>query len=267
MIPAGDENFRVGRPVVNHLLIGLNITIFIVSIARPQWLVPGAGGLEDVINALGVKPYFIAQGEMLWTIITAMFLHAGLAHILGNMLYLYIFGDNIEAVMGRFRYLVFYLASGLGAVIFHIASISLIPPERLLNYAFQGINPWLVPAVGASGAISGVLGAYMILYPGSLIRAVGFWFWIPMVFRVPASVYIIFWFAYQLFMGVFTLTGIPTGVAFWAHIGGFLTGIALVPLLVDGQRLRQLRILASMRGMLYGAYEDYYQATRASRTP
>jgi len=258
LIPAGDENLRVGRPVVNHLLIGLNVIVFIVSITRPQMLVPGATGLEDVINALGVKPFFIVRGEMLWTIITAMFLHAGFAHILGNMLYLYIFGDNIEAVMGKLRYLLFYLLSGLGAVVFHIASISLIPPDRLLNYAFQGINPWLVPAVGASGAISGVLGAYMILYPGSLIRAVGFWFWIPMVFRVPASVYIVFWFAYQLFMGIFTLTGIPTGVAFWAHIGGFLTGIALVPLLVDRERITGLRMLAATR--IGGFGEPYYAA-------
>jgi membrane associated rhomboid family serine protease len=229
------------------LLIALNVLVFIVSVARPQTLVPGATGLEDVINYMGVKPFFIVRGEQLWTILTAMFLHAGLAHILGNMLYLYIFGDNIEAVMGRLRYLAFYILSGIGAVIFHIASISLIPPDRLLNYAFQGINPWLVPAVGASGAISGVLGAYMILYPGSLIRAVGFWFWIPMVFRVPASVYIIFWFAYQLFMGVFTLTGIPTGVAFWAHIGGFLTGMALTPLLVDRSRIRQASQMLEMR--------------------
>ncbi len=261
MIPAGDENIRVERVVVNHLIIGLNIVLFIVSIMRPQMLVPGATGLEDVINALGVKPFFIARGEMLWTILTAMFLHAGLAHILGNMLYLYIFGDNIEAVMGKVRYLAFYLLSGLGAVVFHIASISLIPPDRLLNYAFQGVNPWLVPAVGASGAISGVLGAYMILYPGSLIRAVGFWFWIPMVFRVPASVYIIFWFAYQLVMGVFTLTGIPTGVAFWAHIGGFLTGMALVPVLVNREKLEKLRALAAWR--LSGYYgEGYYYLTR-----
>ncbi len=241
MFPAGDENVDISRPVVNTAIIVLNFLVFGISVFKPSLLVPGAENLNDIVNALGVKPYFIVRGEMLWSIFTAMFIHAGLLHILGNMLYLYIFGDNIEAVLGRARYLLFYLLCGVGAVVFHIVSISIMSPKSLLNYAFAGANPWLVPAVGASGAISGVLGAYMILFPGSLIRAVGFWFWIPIFFRIPASIYILIWFAYQLVMGLFSLTGVPTGVAFWAHIGGFLTGMALVPLLADKRRIRFLR--------------------------
>ncbi len=251
MIPTGDENIRIERTFVNNIIVGLNIIVFLVTIFKPSLLVPGAQSLDNVISALGVKPYFIVRGEQLWTIFTAMFIHAGIAHILGNMLYLYIFGDNIEAVLGKAKYVLFYLLSGIGAVVFHIVSISLIPPENLFNYAFRGINPWLVPAVGASGAISGVLGAYIILFPGSLIRTVGFWFWIPIFLRIPASIYIIFWFVYQLIMGVYALTGVPTGVAFWAHIGGFLTGMALVPLLADKERIKVMRTLAFWKRLYY----------------
>ncbi len=250
MIPAGDDNVSIEKPVVNTAIIILNLIVFGITIFRPELLVPGATSLDDVVNVLGAKPYFIVRGEMLWTIFTAMFLHAGFAHILGNMLYLYIFGDNIEAALGKGRYLLFYLLCGIGAVIFHVVSISLMNPDQLLNYAFSGFNPWLVPAVGASGAISGVLGAYMVLYPGSLIRTIGFWFWIPLLLRIPASIYIIFWFIYQLLMGVFSLTGTPTGVAFWAHIGGFITGIALVPILVKKERIYMLRRIASIRQWL-----------------
>ena len=221
--------------------------MFGVSLVKPSLLVPGAHDLNDCVNFLGVKPYFIVRGEMIWSIFTGMFVHAGFLHILGNMLYLYIFGDNVEAAMGHVRYLFFYFLSGIGAVVFHIVSISLMNPSSLLNYAYMHMNPWLVPAVGASGAISGVLGAYIILYPGSLVRTIGFWFWIPLFLRVPASIYIIFWFVYQLAMGFFSLTGVPTGIAFWAHIGGFLTGMALVPLLVNKKRVVFLRRLAWLK--------------------
>jgi membrane associated rhomboid family serine protease len=232
---------------VNTFIIITNFIVYGIAVVKPDMLAPFAHSLEDIVNYLGVKPYFIVRGEMLWTIFTGMFVHAGLLHILGNMLYLYIFGDNVEAAMGHFRYLLFYLLSGIGAVVFHVVSISLMSPSSLLNYAYSGMNPWLVPAVGASGAISGVLGAYILLYPGALIRTVGFWFWIPLFLRLPASIYILFWFFYQLIMGVFALTGVPTGVAFWAHIGGFLTGMALVPLFVKRERVHLLRRLAWLR--------------------
>ena len=241
MIPTGDENIKVEKPVVNTLIILVNVIVFIITVVKPSLLVPGAKSLSDVVDALGMKPYFIVRGELLWTIFTAMFIHAGLLHILGNMLYLYVFGDNVEAVFGKLRYLLFYFLCGLGAVLFHIVSISVMSPKALLNYAFSGINPWLVPAIGASGAISGVLGAYFILFPRSLIRTVGFWFWIPIFLRIPASIFILIWFGYQFIMGMVSLTGVPTGVAFWAHVGGFLTGMALTPILADKNRIRLIR--------------------------
>ncbi|MCC6009827.1 MAG: rhomboid family intramembrane serine protease [Fervidicoccaceae archaeon] len=241
MIPAGDENIRIERTFVNNILILLNIAVYILMVFRPDILLPGATSYDEIVYRLGMIPIFVVNGERLWSIFTSMFIHAGLAHLLGNMLYLYVFGDNIEAAMGRLRYLVFYLLSGLGAVVFHIVSISVLPPESLLNRGLSTANPWVIPAVGASGAISGVLGAYLMMYPGGIVRTVSFFFWIPVVLRVPAALFIIVWFIYQLVMGIFSLTTVSTGIAFWAHIGGFLTGIALVPILTDKKRLRKLR--------------------------
>ncbi|MEB3787186.1 MAG: rhomboid family intramembrane serine protease, partial [Desulfurococcales archaeon] len=125
----------------------------------------------------------------------------------------------------------------------HIASIAVRPPEYLANAALQtGINPWLIPAIGASGAISGVLGAYLVMFPASEIRVVTFWGWFPFILRLPASVYIAFWFVYQLIMGMAVVfTGVQAGVAFWAHIGGFLTGMGLAPLLASKRDVASVR--------------------------
>jgi membrane associated rhomboid family serine protease len=241
-------------PVVNLTLIAVNVVVFIVGVTAPWLLVPGAARYEDVIAALGMIPAYVVAGERLYTVFTAMFLHGGIAHLLGNMLYLYIFGDNIEAVMGRARYLLFYLLSGVGAAVFHVASVALMPPEALMSSALASVNPWLIPAVGASGAISGVLGAYLILFPASQVRVVTFWGWFPLVLSMPASFYIGFWFLYQLIFGLSTsLSGVFSGVAFWAHIGGFLTGMALTPLFVDREKLRGAA--AIMRARL--GYEYY----------
>ncbi|MCE4611749.1 MAG: rhomboid family intramembrane serine protease [Desulfurococcales archaeon] len=241
-------------PVVNLSLIALNVLVFLVGVVAPWALLPGASRYEDIILAYGMIPAYVVGGDRLYTILTSMFLHGGIAHLLGNMLYLYIFGDNIEAVMGRLRYLLFYILSGVGAVIFHIVSIALMPPEALMNSALSFTNPWLVPAVGASGAISGVLGAYIILFPASRVRVVTFWGWFPLMLSVPASIYIGFWFLYQLILGLSTtLGGVSSGIAFWAHIGGFLTGIALTPLFVDKEKLRM-----AMQALRYYSREDLY---------
>ncbi len=240
-IPVADETPYTGvKPVVNMTLVLTNIAVFLIGVVAPWVLVPGARSYDDVIYTLGMIPAKVIDGDALYTILTAMFLHGGLAHLMGNMLYLYIFGDNIEAVMGNLRYLMFYLASGIGAVVFHLASIAFMPPQALANSILaQGVNPWLIPAVGASGAISGVLGAYMLLFPSSRVRVVTFWAWIPLFLEFPAFVYITLWFIYQLIMGLsVSLAGVHAGVAFWAHIGGFLTGMALVPFLVDREKLK-----------------------------
>ena len=245
-MPIGDENVIRRTPWVNYGIIIANTIIFFTILFYPQ--IVGAQTLEDAIWILGVKPYQIAQGKELWTIFTSMFMHAGIIHLLGNMWFLAIFGDNIEAIMGHLRYLVFYILSGIGATIFHLMSVALMPPSALLNQAYASLNPWTVPAVGASGAISGVLGAYILTYPNSRVRVFAFWFFLPVTMVIPASLYIGFWFLFQLFMGFWTLTGIPTGVAYWAHVGGFITGMGLVYFFADKKLIR------IVKSYLYGRF-------------
>jgi len=147
-----------------------------------------------------------------------MFLHGGVVHLAGNMLYLHIFGDNVEHAFGRGRYFLFYLTCGIVASVAHILSIS-------------SFDDWLIPAVGASGAISGVLGAYILLYPRARVLTLVLVYWVYIV-HIPAVFFLGFWFIFQLFEGVLTLgLGVASGVAYWAHIGGFLAGISLTPIL------------------------------------
>lgn len=251
-LPLEDETPRIEAPIVNTTIIIVNVAIYFIGVAAPSALLPGAHTYNEIVNKLGLVPAYIVAGERLYTILTSMFLHGGLIHLLGNMLYLYIFGDNIENAMGRTRYLLFYILSGIGATVFHLASIAFMPRGALANAVLsQGVSPWLIPAIGASGAISGVLGAYMILFPFAEIKVVTFWGFIPFFLRLPASFYIIFWFIYQLFMGLTTaLTGVSAGVAFWAHVGGFLTGIALARFFVDKRRLTMIYAGYALRGLL-----------------
>jgi membrane associated rhomboid family serine protease len=138
-----------------------------------------------------------------------MFLHADLIHLGGNMLFLYVFGDNVEDTFGHVRYLIFYLLSGIAASLLHI-------------FAALYLGESGIPTIGASGAIAGVLGAYFILYPRSRILTLVFLFWITIV-AIPAVIFLGLWFVYQFLYG--TLAGAGGGVAYWAHIGGFTTGI------------------------------------------
>jgi membrane associated rhomboid family serine protease len=143
------------------------------------------------------------------TIFSSMFLHGGWFHILSNMWVLFIFGDNIEARMGGIRYLVFYLLSGTSAGLLQ----ALILPSST------------VPMIGASGAVAGVLGAYLILYPRSRIASLVPIFFIFTLVELPAFVFLVFWFISQLYSGLFSLQGSAGGIAWWAHIGGFIFGI------------------------------------------
>jgi membrane associated rhomboid family serine protease len=167
--------------------------------------------------ANGIDPGDIAD------IFTSMFMHGGLAHIAGNMLYLWIFGDNVEDRMGPVMYLAFYLVGGVVASLTHL----------LTNPASQ------IPTVGASGAISAVLGAYLVLYPQSRIMTLiplGFYMRMTMV---PAIIVLGLWFVLQLFSGLMSMGGPDVGgVAFWAHIGGFVTGLVLAKLLAPARRPR-----------------------------
>jgi len=141
-MPIGDENPLPYRPFVNTAIVIANIIVFAVGWMKPQLLLPGAKSYSDVIVNLGMTPYKIIHGEALYTLFTSMFIHADLLHLLGNMFFLYVFGDNIEAAMGRLRYLVFYFISGLGATCFHILSLALTPGSTILST--YSINPWFI---------------------------------------------------------------------------------------------------------------------------
>jgi membrane associated rhomboid family serine protease len=222
MLPIGDDNIRGGPPaLVNLGLIVLNVVAFFLELQQGS-----EGALQSFITAWGVVPREYSAGHDLppliplpfWsTLVTSMFLHGGWAHILGNMLYLWIFGDNLEKVMGRARYLLFYVLCGLAAGLAQIASNS-----------HSGI-----PSVGASGAISGVLAGYLVLFPRNRIRVltrVG-------VTAVPAFVMLGLWILIQFVSGVGSMarTEETGGVAYMAHIGGFVAGLVLVKLFAAGR--------------------------------
>jgi len=228
LIPLRDENRSQTTPHVTRILIIVNIIVFFMTFLPeflgPNWLLILLGFSDSVpldeavlsfINSYELTPYYVLHGQRLYTLFTSMFLHADLWHIGGNMLFLYVFGDNVEDAFGHGRYLVFYFISGIAAsVAFIWAQLSVGTPQAL----FAG-------AIGASGAIAGVLGAYLILYPKARILTLMLTGWIFIV-PIPAVFFLGFWFVYQLLYGMLTL-GIEavTGIAYWAHIGGFVMGI------------------------------------------
>jgi len=221
MIPLRDANPTPTPPHVTRIFIVINVAIFFLvwtsPILRPLFGVP-LPSLFDAIQNYGMTPIYVLNGQRLYTIFTSMFLHGGLIHLLGNMLYLHIFGDNVEAAFGHLKYLVFYLICGVAATVTHLLSI-------------RTVEGMLTPAVGASGAISGVLGAYFLLYPRARILTLVITYWVYII-SVPALVFLGAWFIFQLFEGMLTFgLGFPSGVAYWAHIGGFLTGMLLTPIM------------------------------------
>lgn len=219
MFPIGDDNIRGVRPIiVNLILIAINVIVFIYQATmNPQ-------AAQAFVNQWGVIPAEILRGEGIITLLTSMFMHGGWLHLIGNMLFLWVFGDNIEVVLGHFGYLLFYLAGGLAASFAHI----LLTPDST------------IPSVGASGAISAVLGAYIVFFPGNRIRTIVFFFFITITY-VPALIFLGIWFLTQLFNGVASI-GVQTaqtgGVAFWAHVGGFVFGL-LVGFLMKGRVSRK----------------------------
>ena len=213
MIPLRDDNPRRTVPYVNYLLIALNVLAFL-------WELSLGPRLDEAIFSVAFIPArFWLPGNWtadLFTIVVSMFLHGGLLHIGSNMLYLWIFGDNVEDRIGHGRYLIFYLACGFIATFAH---------------AFFGAAS-RIPAVGASGAIAGVLGAYLVLYPRARVTTVIPIFFFITVREIPAIFILGFWFVLQLFSGVGSL-GVPDaqnmgGVAYFAHIGGFVAGVLLI---------------------------------------
>ena len=197
------------------MLIMVNVTIFLVLWLSDNLLLRNVPSLFSAVWNFGEIPWFIMRGQRLYTVFTSMFLHADLIHLGGNMLFLYVFGDNVEDAFGHGRYAVFYLLSGIAASVVHLVSVAYSADLRAL-YA---------PAIGASGAIAGVLGAYLVMYPTSRILTLVFIGWIYIV-PIPAIFFLGLWFVYQLLYGMLAL-GLEavTGIAYWAHIGGFVAGI------------------------------------------
>jgi membrane associated rhomboid family serine protease len=210
MIPIRDINPTRRFPFVTIVIIALNTLVFLYEFLLP------AKSLDVLLATWGLVPYRLMALNLsaILTIFTSMFLHGGVMHLVGNMLYLWIFGDNIEAAMGGFRFIVFYLLCGMGAA---LGQVLVEPASR-------------IPMVGASGAISGVLGAYLLLYPHAEVETLLLVGYFARLVRLPALVVLGLWIVLQLFSGFLSLGAAATGVAFFAHIGGFVTGIVLVGL-------------------------------------
>jgi membrane associated rhomboid family serine protease len=248
MIPISDENPTLRTPVV---------TIGLLAALAAVWFFVQGFGFNDLAMAASVCNWGLVPGEItgrarvgsgipmgeglsclvdadpvnILTPITSMFLHGGWLHLLGNALYLWVFGNNVEDSMGRFRFLVFYLLCGLAAA----------GAQVLVNPA----SP--VPMVGASGAISGVLGAYLVLYPRVRVRVLVPIFILLYSTTLPAFLVLLLWIGMQLLNGLPQLTQLRTdvsaGVAFWAHIGGFFAGVVLVKLFEDRSIVRERTVL------------------------
>lgn len=205
MFPLYDTVRSHKFPVINLMLIAVNAIAFYyeIQMAPPE--------LQNFIFANGLIPaQFLSDPSGHWTnIFSSMFLHGGWFHIISNMWVLFIFGDNIEARMGGIRYLVFYLLSGVTAA---LLQTYILPASQ-------------VPMIGASGAVAGVLGAYLILYPQSRIASLVPIFFIFTLIEIPAFIFLVFWFISQLYSGLFAIQGDASGIAWWAHVGGFLFGI------------------------------------------
>jgi membrane associated rhomboid family serine protease len=240
IFPIGDDNSdRTITPFVNYLLIAINVLVFVflqgatgenqftASFSTvPEEIRTGRDVKGPVPIKVGTQEATINLGEtpspVYITLLTSMFMHGGWMHLLGNMLFLFIFGDNIENAMGRIRYLIFYLLTGLIASLAHVFS----------TFMF-GDSPF-IPSLGASGAISGVLGGYLVLFPRRQVRVII----LRILTSVPAIIAIGLWFVLQLIEAYGVLSAGPQsggGVAFMAHVGGFIAGLILVKLFTIGR--------------------------------
>jgi membrane associated rhomboid family serine protease len=220
MIPLRDDQPTFSTPFVNYFLIVLNVVVFLWELSVGM---QSQRALNSFMMEFGVVPRhtlavltghsYDSLATAILPLFTGMFLHASFLHVAGNMLFLWIFGDNVEDYLGHFTYLVFYLLSGLAAGATHI----------LLNQASR------LPSIGASGAIAGVMGAYFILYPRARVLV---WFPPIFLFHVPAWLMLGYWFLVNFLSGTSTAitetSQTSGGVAFWAHIGGFVAGVLMI---------------------------------------
>ncbi|MFC1533453.1 rhomboid family intramembrane serine protease [Thermodesulfobacteriota bacterium] len=217
MIPIRDTIQSKNYPIINSTIIGINVLLYLVELSKGQ-------GLNQFIFTYGLVParysipeigLYFSSAQQVIALFSFMFIHGGFWHLLGNMWSLYIFGDNIEDRLGHIRYLLFYLLSGLASGLFHL----------FINWYSK------VPTIGASGAIAGVMGAYLISYPNARILTLIPIFFIPYFIEIPALFFLGIWFLIQFFnaAGSSAQSG---GIAWWAHIGGFVSGIIFLKLLI-----------------------------------
>ncbi|MBA2379788.1 MAG: rhomboid family intramembrane serine protease [Blastocatellia bacterium] len=235
MFPIGDDNTDVTIvPFVNYIFIGINILVFVFlqqlgsneSFTYGYSLVPqeittgvdlsGAQVVRDSMGNTGQIQHYSTPLPVYFNFISSMFMHGDIAHIFGNMLFLFVFGDNLENLLGHIRFAAFYLVCGIAAA---LAQIMMDPNS-------------VIPMLGASGAISGVLGGYILLFPQRKVRAIIFHF----LTTVPAFVALGIWIAYQVILGFMTPAG-GGGVAYAAHIGGFIAGVALIKVFALGREV------------------------------
>ena len=205
IFPIGDDQIKGGAyPYVSYAMIAINVIVFIFQFTLPE------AQLQSFVYNYGSIPEEIVRGEDYYTLFTSMFLHGGIMHLIGNMLFLWVFADNIEQTVGNFNFLVFYLLGGLAAAGIHIA----------FNMGST------IPAIGASGAISAVMGAYLVMFPKSRVKLLVLIFFRS--FYIPAFLFLGFWIGQQLVSGYMALgpeSAHTAGVAWWAHIGGFVFGV------------------------------------------
>jgi membrane associated rhomboid family serine protease len=253
MFPLRDDNPTLGTSWATFLIIGLNALVWIfvqglgsdfplaasicqyglipgelLGTATPGTKVPLGQGLACVL----------ASGGSWWSVFTSMFMHGGWFHIIGNMWFLAIFGDNVEDALGSVRFILFYLFCGVAAAVLQVVSA----PGSVL------------PMVGASGAIGGVMGAYAVLFPRAPVHVLVFFGFFFTRIVVPAFLMLGYWFFTQLLGGIPALAGAGGGVAFWAHVGGFLAGVVLVKVLCNPERSAACR---ARRGRMEGMVERY----------
>jgi membrane associated rhomboid family serine protease len=221
LIPLRDSIRPRRKPFVNWLLIAANLAVFFYNLG----MMPDR--LEEFYFRYGVVPSRVLSlllsgsplDPLIFPFFAAMFIHGGWVHLVGNMWYLWIFGDNVEDRLGHFKYLLFYLAAGIIGSVAHVIANPTSP----------------VPIIGASGAIAGVLGGYFISFPRSRILALVPIFFFVTLLEVPSVIYLALWFILQLFNGTLSLGGVANPVAWWAHIGGFLAGMVLIKLIAPRQ--------------------------------
>jgi len=245
MFPLRDDNPTLGASVATFAVIGINVAawVFVQGLGSEPWIsrsvcefgaIPGEllGRVpQGTVLPMGHEMSCVLSGRPNWlTPLTSMFLHGGWFHIIGNLWFLSVFGDNVEDAMGPLRFVAFYLLCGLVAV----AAQMLATPDSA------------VPMVGASGAISGVMGAYALLYPRAPVHMLLFFGFFFTRIVVPAWLMLGYWFLLQLIAGVPALEAAGAGVAFWAHVGGFAAGALLIGVFRDPQRVAAHRAHAAM---------------------